>query len=245
MGKYEDLTGLEYNDWTILKKGVGKRRWLCRCKCNREFEVLAYHLKSGASTKCRVCLGKQKSNIKVGDYIKGLTIVEVRMEKGCTKVIGRCSCGKLVKTNPTGLKKKRTDRCRYCVRFDGYKDISGTYWNQLETGAIERGIEFDITQEDVWIVYKNQQGRCVLSDLPIKFIKAHGRDSRSQTASVDRTDNDEDYTKENIQILHKKVNFMKHCNSQEEFIQLCNLVAKKHPRAVDPDTFQFSKPCTI
>lgn len=48
------------NDY-ILKNDKKKTRWLCRCDCGKEIEVMKNSLISGLTKSCR-CLRKEKSN---------------------------------------------------------------------------------------------------------------------------------------------------------------------------------------
>jgi len=47
------------------------------------------------------------------------------------------------------------------------------------------------------------------------------------TASIDRKNSDLGYTKENIQWVHKDVNYMKMNLSEKYFIKLCKLIARR------------------
>ncbi|MBR1455048.1 MAG: hypothetical protein IJ593_10480 [Lachnospiraceae bacterium] len=49
--KLDDLTGQQFGSWTVIKY-AGDLRWLCRCTCGAEREVLAQALKSGRSRSC-------------------------------------------------------------------------------------------------------------------------------------------------------------------------------------------------
>ena len=42
--------------------------------------------------------------------------------------------------------------------------------------------------------------------------------------SIDRINSDLDYTKDNIQIVHKNINMMKGTLDSKTFIYLCNLI---------------------
>lgn len=53
------LIGIKFGKWTVLSfvsylRGEGNR-YLCRCDCGIEKEVIGYYLRSGKSTKCRKC----------------------------------------------------------------------------------------------------------------------------------------------------------------------------------------------
>jgi hypothetical protein len=55
MGKFIDLTGLKFNEWTVLYKASGTK-WICKCSCGTIRSVDAYNLRSNKSKSCG-CLG--------------------------------------------------------------------------------------------------------------------------------------------------------------------------------------------
>ena len=75
----------------------------------------------------------------------------------------------------------------------------------------------EITLEDIQETYEAQNKVCAFSGLPISFGKE---------ASVDRIDSSLGYTKDNIQIVHKRLNLMKQDIPNDEFIEWCIAVAK-------------------
>jgi hypothetical protein len=65
MPKLIDLTGQRFGAWMVLKRAEtgasGHPRWLCRCICGREVEVLGCNLRAGqtgACVKCGTVLGR-------------------------------------------------------------------------------------------------------------------------------------------------------------------------------------------
>jgi hypothetical protein len=100
-----------------------------------------------------------------------------------------------------------------------YQEIEIAWFNAKVRRAKQRSYEFTITIEDIWDIYIAQDKVCALSGVPIDF---------KGTASLDRVDNSQGYVRENIQIVHKDVNYMKYTYSQDYFIKMCNLVASKH-----------------
>lgn len=60
------MINIIYNNWTIIKKvnsdKKGNRKFLCKCKCGKQYEVLFYNLKSGTSKQCGSCAHKGKSS---------------------------------------------------------------------------------------------------------------------------------------------------------------------------------------
>ena len=119
--------------------------------------------------------------------------------------------------------------CRPCSNYlkankGSYEEISTAWFNGKVRRAKQRDYEFTITIEQIWDIYIAQDKVCALTGVPIAF---------NSTASLDRVDNAIGYTPENIQIVHKDVNYMKYVYQQDYFIKMCNLVARKHK--VDSD----------
>jgi hypothetical protein len=108
----------------------------------------------------------------------------------------------------------------------GYKDISGTTWNSIRTGAKQRGIPFTISLRAAWNLFNNQNGLCAISGEKIRFpANAKERKAGLATASLDRIDSSKGYVKGNIQWVHVTVNYMKQWLGQSEFIKWCNKIA--------------------
>lgn len=119
---------------------------------------------------------------------------------------------------------KNNTPCRPCANsIKGhkgyYEEIPISWFAAKVRRGSQRNYEFTITIEEVWDIYIAQDKVCALSGVPIDF---------KGTASLDRIDNSRGYVRENIQIVHKDVNYMKYIYSQDYFIKMCNLVASKH-----------------
>lgn len=86
--KIEDLLGKTFGCWTVLefshkREDSGNWYYKCKCSCGNEAIVPATKLRTGKSTKCRVCTGRESGRrglysmskqhlyiIRCGDYIK-------------------------------------------------------------------------------------------------------------------------------------------------------------------------------
>lgn len=104
-----------------------------------------------------------------------------------------------------------------------YNLIRISWFNKSKVGAETRGLKFDLTLEDIWFLYTSQEGRCALSDIPIGWSEV----GSIHTVSIDRIDSSKGYLKDNVQLLHKDVNFMKQRFSQDYFIEVCKAIADK------------------
>jgi hypothetical protein len=119
-------------------------------------------------------------------------------------------------------------KCKSCSNhsnnFKGkYNSIPYTWFSMKKKSGISRGYQWDLSIEDIWNMYQEQEGVCALSGIPIGWSDK----GLTATASIDRIDSSEGYIIENIQLVHKDVNFMKQQFDQEYFINLCKAVADK------------------
>lgn len=141
-----------------------------------------------------------------------------------------CDCGKelavrLDNLNPSGRSMKSCGCGREGSNnygWKGHEEISGQYWSQIQKSARERQIEFDISIEDAWALFLHQNRQCALTGMPLSM---HFAGQHSGDASLDRVDSNLNYTRGNVQWVHKHINQMKLDHDQDYFISLCRLVA--------------------
>jgi hypothetical protein len=124
--------------------------------------------------------------------------------------------------------------CKSCSSKRNFKKYNGevqeefgvrlSWLKTYETGAKARGLCFDITAKDVRELMDIQDGLCALSGQPIRFPLSSK--FSTVTASIDRIDNSKGYTKDNIQLVHKKINMLRGKLGVEEFVDLCKMVAE-------------------
>lgn len=79
-----------------------------------------------------------------------------------------------------------------------------------------------MTKQDILALWEMQDRKCALSGLDIGWSPV----GRKHTISLDRIDNDRGYTLDNVQLLHKDINMMKHAFLQVYFVNLCRMIAK-------------------
>lgn len=107
-----------------------------------------------------------------------------------------------------------------------YKGILSSVYNKMKYKSEKREIPFQISIEYLGDLFEKQKGKCALTGLNIT-LKNFMLDS-SATASLDRIKNYKGYLKNNVQWVHKDINFMKGAMSQEDFIFFCNKVRKQN-----------------
>lgn len=102
-----------------------------------------------------------------------------------------------------------------------YNDIRLSWFTKMQNQSSLRGLKWDLTIEQLWDIYNSQNKKCALSGVDI------GWNSKGQihTVSIDRIDSSKGYVFNNIQLVHKDINFMKQQFEQEYFIDMCNKIA--------------------
>lgn len=124
-------------------------------------------------------------------------------------------------------------KCKACVSREMQKKyINGDFSNRYETNlkwqldnfihhkvqqakhrSARKGVDFDITDEIVEDILKQQGGKCYLTNVELTF-GTHDWSS----LSIDRINNDFGYTKDNIVLVTKFVNLAKNSLSTQEFV---------------------------
>lgn len=198
-------------------------------------------LYTGLLGEFRYNTGVVKMDIKIGDRFGLLTIVgEYTVSfKGVKKIYYKCICD----CGSTGLERRRdylvghknrdfscgcnhsmkTNLGKKNINWRGHGDISGNQFGMIKHSAKFRNIEFNLTIEQIWELFLQQERRCVLTGLPLEFSESR-RTGKVTTASLDRIDSTKPYTINNVQWIHKDVNIMKHDYSEEYFLELCERV---------------------
>lgn len=112
----------------------------------------------------------------------------------------------------------------------GVGKVSGTLMTYMKRKAKDRNLEFLVTAEELWNLFKSQKERCALSGVKITLSttidKNHNINRKEHTASLDRIDNSKGYTIDNVQWVHKVVNAMRRQYSVQEYVEWCTLVSE-------------------
>ena len=86
-----DLTGMTFGYLTVIKRvensNAGKARWLCRCKCGREKEIVGSHLRNGliVSCACYSAENARQMRFKHGDCKTRLYSIWSNMKERCER----------------------------------------------------------------------------------------------------------------------------------------------------------------
>lgn len=101
--------------------------------------------------------------------------------------------------------------------------IPGRYFYSLRHSAKIRNLEFSITLDELWNLFIEQNKKCALSGIDIRFHNP-GEKFTAQTASVDRINSDIGYTLSNIRWVHKDIHYMKMDLTDNRFFDLCEKI---------------------
>lgn len=232
-----DLTGKRFAKLVVLNKVSGDKfhrsMWLCKCDCGKYITAARQRLLKGITKSCG-CFkgGKCQSLVYPGAVFNYLTVIEFDINSDLSKHKGskyyrwicKCVCGTIKSISAACLVTNETKSCGCTYsQWTGHEEISGTFFSSIKNTAIKRNLEFCITIEQVWELFLKQNRKCALSGLEIRF--GENTLDRNKTASLDRIDSSKGYTIDNIQWVHKNVNFMKQDMSDEEFINFCKIIA--------------------
>jgi hypothetical protein len=143
-----------------------------------------------------------------------------------------CDCGKVTNVLSCGIVSGNTKSCgclaseTRSAKWQGCGEISMVYWSRLKDDAKKRNLSWNLSIEEVWNLYLQQDKRCSLTRVPIKFARNIKKNAKQQTASLDRIDSSKHYTISNIHWVHKNINKIKWDWKLEELYYWCELLLK-------------------
>ena len=242
------MIGKKFGKWVVVEecppeKSRRGKKWLCKCLCGFETTFTTSYLNTGQVTCCKGCRKRQKEanetfliqkylNKKIGDYTVKKYVGKNKY--GSRLWLCECKCGFQREFNTsylTGGSLRTATQCKKCYKKEMElsnritNDIPNRFWYKFLNVANRRNIEVGISKKCLFELYLKQNKKCSLTGQDLYFTKLRSNFNRYTNASIDRIDSSKGYVKDNIQWVHKKVNMMKQRYSQEEFIEICKMVA--------------------
>jgi len=153
MAKPKDLSGQRFGILTALRYIPGERKqnskrthgkWLCKCDCGSEIQVIVWSLKSQNTQSCG-CMGKPAARIDMTAQKFGkLTAVHLLRKKNRIYWKCKCDCGNNTTVASASLRNGNTTSCGCLQKYTSFSDAidQNTQWNGecLEwTGSIRGG----------------------------------------------------------------------------------------------------------
>ena len=147
-------------------------------------------------------------------------------------------CGTLIKAmREWGIETSRADgslrrsQIKRWGKQDKNSQLCSAYLRRIKSRAKRKGLDYDIDANFIVDLYKKQNGRCALSGLDISLPKTNRENTNHlYTATVDKIDPINGYTRDNVQLLHKDINRMKYTHSKGYLLELCELIVKNQKK---------------
>lgn len=150
--------------------------------------------------------------------------------------VGKKLIGQVFKNIPSNCKyckkqfsskNKRNIFCsKQCQYESYYLNQRLTYKGSLEDHLfrLRKRLDRDYSLDFLLSLYKNQNGLCALSKVPMTWSANEGRVPTN--ISIDRIDSNLGYTEDNVQLVCRIVNIMKHDLAQPDFIKWCETIVE-------------------
>lgn len=179
-------------------------------------------------------INKQFSNLTVLSYSHSTDKTPIKHFYNC-----KCICGNEKVILRSNLISQHIKSCG-CLRkikgktnkgWLGYEDLSMSQWTSYKIKAKLRNLLFEIDIKYAWDLFILQNKLCALTNIPLIIASKNTKTTKNRvetTASLDRIDNTKGYIKDNVQWVHKDINWMKGTFEQQYFISLCKLVSNKN-----------------
>jgi hypothetical protein len=176
--------------------------------------------------------GKKKSVSKPldGNRYDNYTILNLSktFDAGEKMWNAQCDCGKIFTIRSSRIKNTPSCGCsdseQHPKFVKEFEDMPDWFIQKFINGAMDRNIEYDISNQKLWDIYVQQDRKCVYTGLEL-FMPTK-KTQFTYNASIDRIDSRNGYIEGNVQWVHKKVNMMKGVLSDQDFIDFCILVGK-------------------
>lgn len=239
-----DLTGKEYENFTVIKQGNGrytkggqyKTTWICKCVCGNEFEVDSQSIRRNSVNSCG-CMRYKKisdsSRIDLeGQRYGRLTVVKwIPFDERKNKRnlwLCKCDCGNYIETNTGKLKTGHTQSCG-CLKDENKNKIGDLnkkyahFGDKKLYGVYKAMIERCYNQDNPR--YKNYGGRDIkvcdewLGEFGYdKFAEWALSSGREEGLTLDRIDVNGDYEPKNCRwITNQEQQYNKRTNILAEY----------------------------
>lgn len=225
--------GQKLGSWTLLEylpASPGQKNWYyrCRCDCGATHDVQGKALVGGRSKQCAKCAHVNRRTILAGNTYSNWTVIQpvIRGDR-IYRYECRCVCGRTSLVMGAHLQSGKSKGCRKCADLASRTGISKSHWGAITTGAKNRGLPVTMTWDDAERLFNEQGGKCRFTGLPITLPATWIEFKSGQySASLDRIDSSRGYELDNVQWLHRDVNYMKMDLPEERFLELCRLIVK-------------------
>jgi hypothetical protein len=144
-----------------------------------------------------------------------------------------CDCGGKIILSTTRITHQSVKSCG-CIyhpqgeknpKWTGYKEIPGKFFYNIKKGAELRGLNFNITIEEIWDLFLKQNKKCAITGWDLSIWK-NSKKTMEGNASLDRIDSSIGYDIDNVQWVDKEINRFKNHYPMDEFLEMCKMVVE-------------------
>lgn len=131
MGKFVDLSGKTYNEWTVLSRDIVQKsnmiNWICKCSCGNVKSVTGTNITKGLSKSCGRC-----SQVIYGFGINdlGRNVTNDQIYFTWKRMIERCYAGVTLEKFPTYEDKYVSQKWKFATKFEEWMSIQ--QWEGME-----------------------------------------------------------------------------------------------------------------
>jgi len=211
MGKFIDLTGQRFGKLTVISRAESNSQnramWSCLCDCKKTIITTGWSLRRGSTKSCG-CIGCENL---IGKKFCRLSVISKYGSNKHKKIVYEClcECGNKTKIIGSRLKNGHTKSCG-CLHLENIKNGTNTrhglsnhklnnVWNSIKDRC------FNKNNKD----YKHYGGRGIImcdewkNDFK-KFYDWAILNGYKKGLSIDRIDNNGNYTPENCRLVTQK-----------------------------------------
>ena len=225
----------QFGHWIIINNipivKNGHNYVTARCTCGKEQLICLSDLRSGRATGCRNCKARERSlDIKIGDNFKQWLVIDGPVIGKGSVVLWKVRC---MECNTSeryiqGNELVNNSKCFKCLKCamktkgntqalnkGKIGELSLTRYSKLGRSALKRNIQFNVSLEYLWNLFKLQDYKCAITgDVLLSINKA----------SLDRIDSDRGYEEGNVQWTTTQSNLSKHKMTMQELYNFCTKV---------------------
>lgn len=223
----------KFGYWTVIDNTpISDKKHIyvkVQCKCGKIQLVSLSDLYNKRTTGCKNCKARERSKIlSIGDKFKHWTIIDgPKIHHGTLQYLCLCDCGQTTRwINYTEL--QNSNKRKQCQKCFGKKlsqkitknngrigDLTQSKYGRIKRIAKTRNINFDVSLQYLWDLFKKQNQICAITGDYISNI---------EKASLDRIDSNFGYIEGNVQWVTKQANLSKHTMTMNELYEFCKKV---------------------
>ena len=231
MSKVLDISNKRFGSLIALQM-VGTDRhnkaiWECVCDCGNKIEAISNQLMVGDIRSC----GCLRSPNLVGKRVGKLTVLSLAPKKSLkTHWYCKCDCGRVVSITATKLIRETIGSCGCECTTEKYPPglaFLKSLIRQYKKKGEERNKIWFLSDEQATKLFRGNCYYC--GKEPSQVFGAGRAKGKFVYNGIDRMDNSIGYVAKNCVSCCKFCNWSKNKLSHDEFIALCQKVAKIHP----------------